>query len=241
MVSFPQASPPKPCADNLTTFMCWLSWNLRILTSWKPQGLSRYYCAILMGSVASPLKVTTEFWQYLHSAMPRISNISITLYQMNVTLDARWSHLNKKIVKLCSLDFTDLAKWITNDTLAFEWGGKTWYWMNKESTCRFSTYSGRVRNKFVSFLSLKEKITIFNVVLQSHSMKRDGSVGIVTGLWTERTKNRGTFPLLEKKKDLSFFRRFQAISGSRPASKNVREPLPWNKGIEVWGWTPTFF
>jgi len=28
-------------ADNLTTFMCWLSWNLEASTSWNPQGLSR--------------------------------------------------------------------------------------------------------------------------------------------------------------------------------------------------------
>ena len=28
-------------ADNLTTFMCQLSWNLGVSTSWNPQGLSR--------------------------------------------------------------------------------------------------------------------------------------------------------------------------------------------------------
>ena len=28
-------------ADNLTNFLCPLSWNLRVSTSWKPQGLSR--------------------------------------------------------------------------------------------------------------------------------------------------------------------------------------------------------
>jgi len=28
-------------ADNLTTFMCQLSWNLGASTSWNPQGLSR--------------------------------------------------------------------------------------------------------------------------------------------------------------------------------------------------------
>jgi len=28
-------------ADNLTTFMCRMSWNLGASTSWKPQGLSR--------------------------------------------------------------------------------------------------------------------------------------------------------------------------------------------------------
>jgi hypothetical protein len=111
-------------ADNLTILMCWLSWNLWTSTSWKPQGLSRDYCTILMGSVASPLTVTTEFWQYLHSALPGISEISITRYQINVTLEARWSHLNKKVVTLCIVDFADLAKGITNDALAFEWGEK---------------------------------------------------------------------------------------------------------------------
>jgi len=47
--------------------------------------------------------------------------------QANVALDARWSHLNKKTVTLCSVDFTDWAKGITNDTLVFEWGDKTLY------------------------------------------------------------------------------------------------------------------
>jgi len=28
-------------ADNITTFMCWLSRNLEASTSWNPQGLSR--------------------------------------------------------------------------------------------------------------------------------------------------------------------------------------------------------
>jgi len=28
-------------ADNPTTFMCWLSWNLGASTSWSPLGLSR--------------------------------------------------------------------------------------------------------------------------------------------------------------------------------------------------------
>jgi hypothetical protein len=28
-------------ADNLTTFMFWMSWNLAVSTSWSPQGLSR--------------------------------------------------------------------------------------------------------------------------------------------------------------------------------------------------------
>jgi hypothetical protein len=34
-------------ADNLTSFMCWLSWNLGASTSWNPQGLSRPVMGLL--------------------------------------------------------------------------------------------------------------------------------------------------------------------------------------------------
>jgi len=34
-------------ADNLTTFMCRLSWNLGVSTSWNPQGLSRLVMGLL--------------------------------------------------------------------------------------------------------------------------------------------------------------------------------------------------
>ena len=34
-------------ADNLTTFMCWLSWNLGTSISWNPQGLSRPIMGLL--------------------------------------------------------------------------------------------------------------------------------------------------------------------------------------------------
>jgi len=34
-------------ADNLTTFVCRLSWNLRASTSWSPQGLSRSVMELL--------------------------------------------------------------------------------------------------------------------------------------------------------------------------------------------------
>jgi len=34
-------------ADNLTTFMCRLSWNLGASTSWNPQGLSRPIMGLL--------------------------------------------------------------------------------------------------------------------------------------------------------------------------------------------------
>ena len=34
-------------ADNLTTFMCWFSWNLGVWTSWNPQGVSRPVMGLL--------------------------------------------------------------------------------------------------------------------------------------------------------------------------------------------------
>jgi len=34
-------------ADSLTTFMCWLSWNLGASTSWNPEGLSRSVMGVL--------------------------------------------------------------------------------------------------------------------------------------------------------------------------------------------------
>ena len=184
----------------------------------------------LMGSVASPMKVTTEFWQYLRSVLPRISGISITPYQTNVTVDARWSHLNKETVILCSINFTDLAKWITNNTLAFEWGDKTLYWMNKQSTWMFSIFSDRVRSKFVSFLTLKEKIRISNVLLQSHIRSRDGSVGIVTRIRNEVSKNRCSFARLAQK--FVFSEVFSPSLGTAQPPKGMGNPFP---GIRVSG------
>lgn len=170
-----------------------------------------------MGTVASPLNVTTEFCQYYHSALPWISGISITRCQKYVTVDARWSHLNKQVVILYSVDSAGLAKWITNDTLAFEWGDETLYWMNKESTRRLSTFSDRLRSKFVSFLTLKEKIKIINILPQSHIRSRDGSVGIVTKIMIEIPKNRGSFPRMGQK--ICLFPCFQPISGVHTASE----------------------
>ena len=40
-------------ADNLTTFMCHLSWNLRTSASWKPQGLSRPVMGFIIKSFQS--------------------------------------------------------------------------------------------------------------------------------------------------------------------------------------------
>jgi len=39
-ISWRQRRPVRT-ADNLTTFMCWFSWNLGASTYWNPQGLSR--------------------------------------------------------------------------------------------------------------------------------------------------------------------------------------------------------
>jgi len=41
-------------ADNLTTFMCRLSWNLGSSTSWNPQGLSRPVMGLLYLYLALP-------------------------------------------------------------------------------------------------------------------------------------------------------------------------------------------
>jgi len=38
---------PAHRSDNLTTFMCRLSWKLRVSTSWNPQGLSRPVIGLL--------------------------------------------------------------------------------------------------------------------------------------------------------------------------------------------------
>ena len=45
-ISWGQRQPVRR-ADNLTTFMCQLSWNLRASTSWNPQGLSRPVMGLL--------------------------------------------------------------------------------------------------------------------------------------------------------------------------------------------------
>jgi len=45
-ISWQQRRPVRT-ADNLTTFMYWLSWNLGASTSWKPQGLSRPVMGLL--------------------------------------------------------------------------------------------------------------------------------------------------------------------------------------------------
>jgi hypothetical protein len=49
-------------ADNLTTFMCRLSWNLGALTSWNPQGLSRP----IMGLLCFTLLKYRIGWKSVH-------------------------------------------------------------------------------------------------------------------------------------------------------------------------------
>jgi hypothetical protein len=46
-VSLAQRPPAVRRADNLTTFMCWLFWNLEPSNSWNPQGLSRPVMGLL--------------------------------------------------------------------------------------------------------------------------------------------------------------------------------------------------
>ena len=51
-------------ADNLTTFMCRLSWNLGASTSWNPQGLSRPVMGLLYLYLSTSYFFTLSF---LHS------------------------------------------------------------------------------------------------------------------------------------------------------------------------------
>jgi hypothetical protein len=46
---------PVCMADNLTTFMCRLSWNLEVSNSWNPQGLSRPVMGLLFFIFIGPL------------------------------------------------------------------------------------------------------------------------------------------------------------------------------------------
>ena len=48
-----------PRADKLTTFMCWLSWNLGASTFWNTQGLSRP----VQGLLSYPYSLTQ--WRYV--------------------------------------------------------------------------------------------------------------------------------------------------------------------------------
>jgi len=57
-------------ADNLTTFMCQLSWNLSALTSWNPQGLSRpvmgmlYFLVVTTWWMPKLLRWEQYWWQF---------------------------------------------------------------------------------------------------------------------------------------------------------------------------------
>jgi len=62
-----------PRADNLTTFTCWLSWNLGASISWNPQGLFRpvmgllyliaKYCKMIFSCFPLLLRGTVLFWR----------------------------------------------------------------------------------------------------------------------------------------------------------------------------------
>jgi len=54
---FPNSRRPVRRADNLTTFMCPLSWNLGASTSWNPQGLSRLVMGLLYLSTSVLIRV----------------------------------------------------------------------------------------------------------------------------------------------------------------------------------------
>jgi len=51
-------------ADNLTTFMCWMSWNLGRSTSWNPQGFSRSVMGLLY--LYLPVDTVIRFSSYSH-------------------------------------------------------------------------------------------------------------------------------------------------------------------------------
>jgi hypothetical protein len=57
-------------ADNLTAFMCWLSWNMGASTFWSPLSLSRPVMGLiyLTSCKLVPYKaVTLELWHEIHS------------------------------------------------------------------------------------------------------------------------------------------------------------------------------
>ena len=71
-------------ADNLTTFMCRLSWNLGASTSWNPQGLSRSVMGLLylylsfeyrlpLNSMLSNSSVTVTIYKTIYQSTPRCS------------------------------------------------------------------------------------------------------------------------------------------------------------------------
>ena len=170
-----------------------------------------------MGSVASPLTVTTEYWRYLHSALSGISGISITQRETNVGLDTRWRHLNKQIVILCIVDFTGLGKGITNDTLAFEWGHKTLYieWIKNQHAGFPLSVTSFEANLFRSWLwrrKLQFLTFSFRVTL--------GAEMVQSALWPDYGLNYRRivvhFPRMAQK--ICLFRSFQTVSGIRPAS-----------------------
>jgi hypothetical protein len=65
-------------ADNLTTFMCRLSWNLGASTSWNPRGLSRPVMGLLcLYLYLKFLGVSSVTWIRYNSANPQISGANV--------------------------------------------------------------------------------------------------------------------------------------------------------------------
>jgi hypothetical protein len=87
---------PVRMADNLTTFMCRLSWNLGASTSWNSQGLSRpvmgllflylslyllYAAGIRQGKALWPVLFKTRWdqnWMRLHLLVACADNVNLT-------------------------------------------------------------------------------------------------------------------------------------------------------------------
>ena len=76
-------------SDNLTTFMCRLSWNLGASTSWNPQGLSRPVMGLLyLYSLATlktlntvtPLQQNIMLTGFIHIVTVQYSAVSWLLY-----------------------------------------------------------------------------------------------------------------------------------------------------------------
>ena len=80
--------------DNLTTFMCRLSWNLGDSTSWNPQGLSRPVMGL---NYLLSLPTYAQFHYYVfHCTTEHLLVLlkicrSLTMHRMNSTKICRWT------------------------------------------------------------------------------------------------------------------------------------------------------
>ena len=84
-------------ADNLTTFICRLSWNLGASTSWNPQGLSRPLMGLLY------LYLLPLLLELKHN---RMSSIEVTLssleaFTLMTLIDVGWNVLSRALLFTC--------------------------------------------------------------------------------------------------------------------------------------------